>query len=220
MLRIEFFHSVVCSHCFIMSNRLRKIVKEFPEIEVIHRSYPLRWAKNEIKGRYDSKEAARDTMIRTWERANLFDDEHRFNIEGIRQADFEMPTARAAMIAIRAGVLAGSDKWTLFDHFQHALYVRCLNIDDEDVIVQLIEETDLDFQTWLKFYQSPITEKMEQLDFELAEKYELELIPALVVEEKHLIYGTKRLDLTIQLLKEAAKTEGIKLGKDKQRSKI
>lgn len=211
MLSVEFFHSVVCSHCFIMSNRLHKIVEQFPEIEVIHRSYPLRWAKHEIEGRYDSKEAARDAMIRRWERANRFDDEHRFNIEGIRQSDFPMPTARSAMLAIRAGVLAGSDEWALTDHFQNALYVRCLNIDDEDIIAQLIEETDLDFKTWLQYYQNPITEKIEQLDFELADKYELELIPALVVEEKHLIHGTKRLDLTIQLLQEAAAVEGIKL---------
>jgi predicted DsbA family dithiol-disulfide isomerase len=185
-----------------MSSRIREIVQDYPEINIIHRSHPLRW---------DNQEEVNSDWEKKWEIANRIDEKHRFNIEGMKEKDFKMPTARLAMIAIRAGTLAGGDEWALFDRFQEALYVENLNIADEEVIAQIITDAGIDFKTFLKYYEDPETERMEEADFKRAEKYELELIPALVVEEKHVIEGTKRSDLALELLKEAAEKEGIKL---------
>lgn len=204
-MKVEFFHSVMCGHCFIMSNRIRHLVKKYPEIEIIHRSYPLRW--DDAK----DKEEFKADMVKKWEFANRIDDKHRFNIDGLKNImAFKMPTARRPMIAIQAGVLAGGDEWDLFDRFQKALYEEVRNIEDEEVIADIIIEMDIDFATFLSYYEDSRTEEMVISDFKLADKYNLTLIPAMVIEEKHVIEGTKRSDLAEKLLKKAAKEEGFR----------
>jgi len=185
-----------------MSDRIRSIVKEYPDINIIHRSHPLRW---------DDQEEASPDWEEKWEVANRVDEKNRFNIEGMKAQNFKMPTARRAMIAIRAGTLAGGNEWDLFDRFQRALYIDNKNIADEEVIAQLIVEAGIDFGTFLKYYEDPKTEALEKEDFQKAEAYDLDLIPALVVEGEHVIQGTKRRDLAVDLLKKAADTEGIRL---------
>lgn len=210
-MKVEFFHSVMCGHCFIMSDRIRQIVADYPEIEIIHRSYPLRWDDTEDREKYDSEEAFKADSFNKWKFANKIDDKHRFNIEGMENMSFPMPTARRSIIAIQAGVLAGGDEWDLFDRFQHALYVDIRNIEDEDVIADIITEAGIDFEDFLTFYEDPKTEEMVVADFNLADKYGLTLIPAMVVEGKHVIQGTKRSELAVKLLKEAAEAEGFNL---------
>ena len=124
---------------------------------------------------------------------------------------FDMPTARHAMIAIQARVLAGGNEWNLFDRFQAALYVDILDISDEEVIADIIVEADIDLANFLTYYADPHTEAMVTTDFKLADDYELEMIPAMVVEGKHIIEDTKRSDLALKLLQEAAEAEGITL---------
>lgn len=211
MLNIQFFHSVLCGHCFIMSNRLRKLTEKYKNIKVTHHSHPLRWDKEHVTYIFNSKEEERQDRIRKWEFANRIDDEKRFNIEGMKQVSYDEPYARLPMLAIRAGVLAGGDAWDIFDLFQEAIYMHNLNIGDEEVIAQLIEETDLNFKTWLQFYEDPATEDLELKDFQVVKDYGLKLVPAMVVQGKHIIEGTKRYELAEQLLLEAAEEEGIQL---------
>lgn len=210
-MKVEFFHSVMCGHCFIMSDRLRTIVEKYPEIEIIHRAYSLRWDDSKDKETFVSEEAFKADHLRKWEVTNRIDDKHRFNIEGMKKMTFKMPTARRPMIAIQAGVLAGGDEWDLFDGFQKALYEEVRNIDDEEVIADLIVEMGIEFGEFLKHYEDPETEEMVVSDFERAEYYNLSLIPAMVMEGKHIIEGTKRSDLALDLLKEAAEAEGYTL---------
>lgn len=207
-MKVEFFHSVMCGHCFIMSDRIRKIVDEYPEIEIIHRSYPLRWDDSKDTENFDSEDDFKADMVKKWEFANRVDDSHRFNVEGLKNMPFKMPTARRSMLAIQAGVLAGGDEWDLFDRFQQVLYEETRNIDDEDVIADIIIEMGIDFEKFLTHYEDPKTEEIVVADFPLADKYNLTLIPAMVIEEKHVIEGTKRSDLAITLLKEAAEAKG------------
>lgn len=209
MFNVEFFHSVMCGHCFIMSDRIRKIVKAYPEINIIHRSYPLRWDDQEENETFESEEEYRADMARKWEIANRIDDEHRFNLEGLKEMAFNMPTARRSMIAIQAGAFAGGDEWDLFDRFQEALYVENLNISDEEVIADIIIEAGVDFGEFLKYYENPKTEWLIKEDFKRADEYGLELIPAMVIEGKYIHVGTKRIDLALKLLRAAAEAEGI-----------
>lgn len=211
MLHIEFFHSVLCGHCFIMSDRLRTLSHKYKNLKITHHSHPLRWDAEHTENKFESEEEAKKNVIRKWEVANIIDDKHRFNIKGLEKMNYEEPYARRSMLAIRAGIRAGGKAWDLFDLFQTALYTNNLDIADEEMIAQLIEETDLDFRKWLMFYEDPETEEMELNDFKLIDKYDLDLVPAMVIEGKHAIEGTKRLDLAEKLLLEAAEAEGITL---------
>ena len=43
MLHIQFFHSVLCGHCYIMSDRLRILSDKYKNLKITHHSHPLRW---------------------------------------------------------------------------------------------------------------------------------------------------------------------------------
>lgn len=92
-----------------MSDRTCAIVQKYPDINIIHHSYSLRW--EEPLDETINEEAFGSDWVRAWKIANRIDEKHRFNIEGMKQVDFKMPTARLAMIAIRAGTLAGGNAW-------------------------------------------------------------------------------------------------------------
>lgn len=67
----------------------------------------------------------------------------------------------------------------------------------------------VNFEVFLYYYQNPKTEALIKEDFMFAEKYKLEIVPALVIEKNHSIVGTKQNDLAIKLLKEAAQADGL-----------
>lgn len=40
-ITIEFFHDVICSFCFPMSYRMRRLQEMMPDVEIVHRSFAL-----------------------------------------------------------------------------------------------------------------------------------------------------------------------------------
>ena len=40
-MQAEFFHDPLCAWCYAMSPRVRQLAAEFPQLEVIHRSFAL-----------------------------------------------------------------------------------------------------------------------------------------------------------------------------------
>jgi len=194
MKSIEFFHNVVCSYCFVQSKRLRELFKEDTNLDITHRSFPLRYQKDKEAFPYTMYGSDEEGIINHWEAANRIDEDHRFNIEGMREKDFDFPTSRLAEIAIQAAVLAEGEEvhWDIFDHFQNALFVRNLNISDDTIVRDLIKETPIDYQQWKQYYEDEKTEKILFEDYEKVEEYKLNLIPALVLEEEEVIKGAIR----------------------------
>src|SRR5690554_6952207 len=124
MKKIEFFHNVVCSHCFIMSRRLEEVLKAFPGVEVIHRSFPLHWDAATV----DSGLSSHNQLLRKWEMANRIDEEKRFNVRKLSESDFTMPTSKNAHLAIRAAARLGEDPDQWFHLFQSALYEKVIDV--------------------------------------------------------------------------------------------
>ena len=40
-MQVEFFHDVICSFCFPMSYRMRKVAAKYPKLNITHRSFAL-----------------------------------------------------------------------------------------------------------------------------------------------------------------------------------
>lgn len=204
-MKITFTHNVLCGHCFIMSGRLRQIKAEYPALEVTHRSFPLRWKP------YSSKKYDRGNMkeMKTkWELANRIDEESRFNVTKLDEVSFQYPNSRLPMLAIRAGVSIGGDPWDLLDLFQSAFFEEVRDISQIEVIEDLISETSLNLDEWRRAFRDPQTEIKELQDFEWVNKTGITLVPALVVNDTHLIEGTKRRDLAVDLIQEALEKDG------------
>ncbi len=204
-MKITFTHNVLCGHCFIMSRRLRQIKTEYLALEVTHRSFPLRW-KPYSADKYDR--GGMKEMRNKWELANRIDEERRFNVSKLEEVTFQYPDSRLPMLAIRAGVSIGGDPWDLLDLFQSAFFEEVRDISQIEIIEALISDASLDLDEWGKAFRDPQTEIKELQDFEWINKKGITLVPALLVNDKHLIEGTKRKDLAVDLIREALEKDG------------
>ena len=201
-LSIEFFHDVICSFCFPMSYRMRQIEKLMPDIEIIHRSFALVREEYDFDVMFGSREDAKEEILGHWEHANENDDLHRFNIEGMRKANFLFPGSMKGLLACKAAYFAGGSAsyWDVFDALQNALFVRSLNIGDQEVIESVVRETLADFDAWKKHYEAPETLEAVEADLMLAERYGVRSVPHLVINGKHHVSGAIGLDKIIEAL--------------------
>ena len=188
---IEFFHDVICSFCFPMSYRMRELVKAMPEVEIVHRSFALVREEGAFDHMFGSREAAKDEVLRHWEQANQNDDLHRFNIQGMREADFPFPTSMKGLLACKAAFFTGGEgaSWDVFDALQTAFFVESRNIGDRNVIESIIRETELDFGTWRQYYRDPKTMEAVESDLHLVEQYGITSVPTLIINGKHRVVG-------------------------------
>ena len=202
MITIEFFHDVICSFCFPMSYRMRQVQKELPEIKIIHRSFALAREEADHERMFGSRENAKNEILTHWVHANQNDDLHRFNIEGMKAADFLFPTSMNGLLAAKAaGVVAEElGYWEVFDALQKALFVESRNIDDLAVIESIVKESSVDFDDWQQAFVDPATLALVEDDFRIANAYQLTGVPALIVNGKYLINGAQPLEQIIQSL--------------------
>lgn len=135
-MQVEFFHDMICSFCFPMSYRMRKVAAKYPRLNIQHRSFALGWEADAFIQIFGSHEAVKPEVMSHWEHANQNDDEHRFNIEGMKEQDFLFPTSKNGLKAAKAaGLLAGEEAyWDVFDALQKALFVDNHDISDLAVI--------------------------------------------------------------------------------------
>lgn len=205
-ITIEFFHDVICSFCFPMSYRMREIQKLMPEVEIIHRSYALVRSASDFDFMFGSRIAAKNEILRHWEHANQNDDLHRFNISGMKKADFLFPTSMKALIACKAAYfVAGNDGyWDVFDNLQNALFVQNINIEDDEVIKDCVKKTGINLEDWLQNYNSKETKEEVEKDLLLVNKYNIQGVPALIINGKYQISGAQPLSKIIQTIEKYA----------------
>ena len=215
MIKIEFFHDVICSFCFPMSARMRKISEKYNNVEIIHRSFALGWEEENFIRMFGSREAVKPEVLGHWAQANQNDDDHRFNIEGMETQDFNFPISKPGLLAAKAaGMIGGQEAyWDVFDALQDALFVVNQNIEDPQVIEEAIQATDVDFDQWKKQVQDPKTEEAVLADLKQAEAYSVYSAPTLIINGKYRVSGAQPLEAIEQALEKVSNEEGIPLNK-------
>lgn len=212
-MKIEFFHDVICSFCFPMSNRMRQIVKKYPRINVTHRSFALGWEREQFIQMFGSHEAVKPEVLNHWEQANKNDDLNRFNIEGMKEQDFLFPTSKNGLKAAKAaGILQGQDGyWEVFDAIQEALFVDNRDISEVEVLADVINQTSMDLDAWKTQFNKPETEQAVLEDLNLVQSYGIQGAPALVIEGKYLVSGAQPQEVIEETIEKIAKEEGLQL---------
>ncbi|NLD23732.1 DsbA family protein [Aminobacterium sp. EBM-42] len=199
---IEFFHDVICSFCFPMSYRMRQIQKLMPEVQIVHRSYALVKSAGDFDLMFGSRTAAKDEIMSHWEHANHNDDMHRFNISGMRQKDFQFPSSMKGLVACKAAYFVAGDAgyWDLFDALQNALFVENRNIEEKEIITDCVRKSGIDFAAWEQYYNNQETKDAVERDFLLVKKYNIQGVPALVINGNQQISGAQPLSKIIQVI--------------------
>jgi len=199
---IEFFHDVICSFCFPMSYRMRQVQKLMPEVQIVHRSYALVKSVDDFDFMFGSRTMAKDEIMSHWEHANHNDDLHRFNISGMRQAEFPFPTSMKGLLACKAAYFVAGDAgyWDVFDNLQNALFVQNRNIEEDEIIEDCIRKSGIDFELWVQHYNSVETMDAVERDLLLVRQYNIQGVPALVINGTQQIFGAQPLSKIIQVI--------------------
>lgn len=212
-MQVEFFHDVICSFCFPMSYRMRKVAAKYPRLNIQHRSFALGWEADAFIQMFGSHEAVKPEVMSHWEHANQNDDEHRFNIEGMKEQDFLFPTSKNGLKAAKAaGLLAGEAAyWDVFDALQKALFVNNRDVSDLAVIEEIIKETDIDFEAWQTQLAKAETEAAVIEDLQRVQAYGIQGAPAIVINQKYLISGAQPQAVIEETIEKIAEDEGFQL---------
>lgn len=212
-MKIEFFHDVICSFCFPMSYRMRKLVEKYPKLEIIHRSFALGWEEEQLIEMFGSHEAAKPEVLTHWAQANQQDELKRFNIPGMKEQDFLFPTSKNALVAAKAaGIVGGEDVyWEVFDALQLALFADSQDVANIETIEKIVQTTSIDFDAWKETFENEDTEQATLEDMIRAQQFGLQGVPALVIEEKYLISGAQPTEIIEQTLEAIADEEDLQL---------
>lgn len=205
-LKIEFFHDVICSFCYPMSHRMRKVQAEYPELKIIHRSFALARTDADLIRMFGSLENAKAEILHHWHAANQNDDLHRFNITGMRDAHFPFPASLKPLAACKAAYIIGGDDayWDMFDACQNAFFSRNLDIGKDDVLKSLADSVLPNAEEWQKHFVSDKVAGLVDQDLAIAATYGFSGVPAIVINEMHLISGARPLQDIINELKRIA----------------
>lgn len=199
-IQIEFFHDVLCAWCYALSPRIRKLVQEFPDIKVIHRSFALAPSQKRLEEMFGSKQDAKEEILNHWRAANENDDAHRIKAEVMLTKSFDYPYSLPPLMACKEAELQGGQEshWNYFDRIQRAHLTECLNVNDMDVLIQCAADIGLDVQ---KFKDDLIStegkKKLEDAldaDNYLARQYGVNSVPTLVINGKWILSGAHKYD--------------------------
>lgn len=194
-MKIEFFHDVICSFCFPMSYRMRQLKEKRPELEIIHRSFALVPEVEAFDKMFGNRESAKSEILTHWEQANMNDDLHRFNIDGMRKSDFLFPISIPALRAVKAAEEVGGNDmaWDVFDALQNALFVENKNIEELEVMKEAVSKTNIELEKWEIAYESSKSLEEVEKELDLARSYGIYSVPFLLINGKYRLNGAQPL---------------------------
>ncbi|HOA09949.1 MAG TPA: DsbA family protein [Tenuifilaceae bacterium] len=201
-MQVEFFHDVLCAWCFALSPRMRRLVAEFPEIEVIHRSFALASDADRLVEMFGSKEAAKREILNHWRNANENDDEHRIHTEDMALRTFDYPYSMPGLLACKSAELQGGQlaHWNMFDRIQKAHLVETQNIADFNVLLQCADEVGLDTERFKNDFESDATLDAIYQDSYRAKELGVNAVPSLLINGRKLLSGAHKYETLKELI--------------------
>lgn len=202
-LTIDFFHDVVCSWCFNISPRLRALAEEF-DLDIRHRTYVLQADRDEMIARFGSMDGAKAEILRHWAASRAASDTpEAFNIEAMREADFEYPSGMSAALACKAAELQGGQRahWAMFDAIQRAHISEARNIADAAVLHGIAAAIGLDADRLAADMATAGTRALVEADRAEARRLQVRTVPTILVRDTgHRFVNGPLEDLRAQLL--------------------
>ncbi|MDI3328538.1 MAG: DsbA family protein [Alicyclobacillaceae bacterium] len=194
-MKIEFFHDVLCAWCYVISPRVRRLAEEFPELEIVHRSFALAPGPEDIGRMFGSKERGKREILNHWRAANANDDGHRIRAELMEARDFDYPYSLPGLMACKAAEFQGGQKahWDYFDRLQRAHLTECRNIADPDVLLDCAGEIGLDVERFREDFRSERARRAVEEDVRRAAELGIRAVPTLL-GNGHVLSGAQKYD--------------------------
>ncbi len=195
-IKIQFFHDVLCAWCYAMSPRLRKLKEEFPEIEIVHRSFALAPTSDRLIEMFGTKAEAKKQILQHWEAANQNDDACRINTELMASRNHDYPYSMEGLKACKAAEMQAGQNghWNYFDAIQKAHLTDCLNIADYSVLEQCARGIGLDAEKFKADFNSEKIAWAIEDDMYLAQQFAVRAVPTALINNKITISGAQKYD--------------------------
>ncbi len=196
-MEVEFFHDVLCAWAYAFSPRMRRVVEEFPEIHVIHRSFALAPEEDSISLMFGSKSAGKREILNHWRLANENDDEHRIRADLMEKRNFDYPYSMPGLMACKtAEHLRGQNAhWDYFDRVQRAHLSEARNIIDDEVLLDCAKDVGLDIEEFRRDFKSARAREAVREDMHRAHELGVNASPTIVVNGKETMSGAQRYDV-------------------------
>ncbi|RLA13827.1 MAG: DsbA family protein [Gammaproteobacteria bacterium] len=192
LITIEFFHDVMSCWCFPVSEKLRSLVAENANINVIHHSFVLAATPDMLGRLFTNKdEAKREIVMEHWNATRRVEQEPRINCELMMSRDFDYPWSIPAQLACKATEKQAGQAghWDMFDRLQRAHLTECQNIADETVLENCAIELGLEVGQWRTDCADPATRAAIDADMGLANRYGVMRIPGLIANGRFQVHG-------------------------------
>jgi len=192
-LTIDFYHDVICSWCYVMSPRLRKLAEENPNIKVNHRSFALFPNIESIVYMFGSKEKGKKQIMAHWRAASarLKGEVPELNADLMEKKEFDYPHSMPGLLACKAAEKQGGNDmhWAFFDAIQTAHLVEGKNIGSQATLIEIAKKLKLDIDQFKTDLELPETRNLVDVDIKKAAEMGVNSVPTIVIDGKHKISG-------------------------------
>ncbi len=190
-ITIDFFHDVICSWCYVLSPRIRELVKEYPEVEVKHHSFALSFDESDTIRMFGSLENAKKEIMRHWRASNRRDNKSRIDADLMESRDFQYPTSINGLKGCKAAEIQGGQEghWDYFDLVQSTHLTEASNIGDREVLFGLATKLGLDVDQFIIDFDSEEVLNKVLDDIALAKKWQVNSVPTIIINEKIKVPG-------------------------------
>jgi len=191
IIKIDYFHDVICSWCYVLSPRLRKLVQENPNIEITHHSFALSRTKDDTIRMFGSVENAKKEIMKHWRASNIRDEEKRIHAELMESREFEYPISFEGLRGCKAAELQGGQTahWDYFDLVQEAHLTDARNIADRDVLIDIAKKVGLNVDQFISDFDGYVVIDMIDKDIKLAKKLQVNSVPTIIINGKTKVPG-------------------------------
>ncbi|MEM0374266.1 MAG: DsbA family protein [Sulfolobaceae archaeon] len=190
---ITFYHDVICPYCYVMSKRLRRVIKDFNGlVRVKHKSFMIIPDLQDIKEIAPTPEDAKEVIKREFEIVKKYFSDYDPE-KVIRKSKFTYIWSLPPQLGCKAAEFQGGDDmhWAFFDEAQDRFFLEGEDITNEYVLLDIAKKIGLDVQRFAKDLKSKEAKFAVIEDEEDAKAKGIKGVPAMIVNDYWLIRGVK-----------------------------
>jgi len=193
MIKLTFFHDVICPFCYMASKRLKKVVNEFKgEVIVKHKAFTIISSLEDLKAIAPTEEDARQVFLNEFSILKRYIPDYDPE-KVIGKGKIKYVWSIPPLVACKAAEFQKGDEghWEFFDRAQDKFFLEGEDITDEKVLVSIAEEIGLDVNKFKEDLNAKRTKLAVIEDEEEAKAMGIRGVPAILVNDTWLIRGVQ-----------------------------